>query len=294
MTTLERKLREYILHYTAPGDRLSERTLASRLNATRAQVREALLALEGSGVLRRQPQSGYSYVHYSSDDLEIARYLRYFIEHEAVRMALGRITAEERTTIEEILGQLDAAARAQDFRRFTELETAFHTALVALSHDKLLEHLFDYVQLVTFSSDHKAETRFTAHAENYEETQRQHHALFEGICTGDAGAVRELLNTHLRATGLSRWLSRRFLWGLMGVATPTRRGRPPKWTPTQLERAQQDTAKISLDTPGLAALAVQLQTIHGLTGEEIAALFGVSPSTIDRLIRNFRQTNDKN
>ena len=291
MTKLERQLRDYILHHTVPGDRLSERTLAARLNATRAQVREALLALEGSGVLRRHPQSGYSYVRYSSDDLEIARYLRYFIEHEAVRMALGKISPEERAAIEEILGQQDAAAQARDFRRFTELETAFHTALVVLSHDKLLEHLFDYVQLVTFSSDRKAEMLFTENAENFQETQRQHHALFAAICAGDAEAVRELLNTHLHATGLSHWLARRFLWGLLGKDAPARRGRPPKWTAAQLDRARQDAAKIPLDTPGVAALAVQLQTLHGLTGEELAALFGVSPSTIDRLVRSFRQNN---
>ena len=107
MSSFEKQIRAYLR--SRPDDSVpSERDLAARLNATRGQVREALLALEGSGVLRRQPQSGYSYVRYSSDDLEIARYLRYFIEHEAVRMALGKISPDERAAIEEIFGRLTA------------------------------------------------------------------------------------------------------------------------------------------------------------------------------------------
>ena len=294
MTSLEKRIRDYILHSAAPCERLTERTLASRLNVTRAQVREALLALEGSGVLRRQPQRGYSYVHYGSDDLDIARYLRYFIEHEAIQMVRGKVSAPERTAIEQILAQLDEAARERDFRRFTELETAFHTALVALSHDNLLVHLFDYVQMVAFSSVRETETRFTAHAEYYFETQRQHHALFAAICAGDVASARALLTSHIHAAGLSEWLARRFSWGRLveDAGVSSRRGRPPRWSGSLLERAREEVARLPLDTPGLDALAVRLQTIHGLTGEELATLFGVSPSTIDRFLHNYRQNHE--
>ena len=146
MTNLQKQIQDYIRDQLPKG-RLSERTLAAHLNGTRAQAREMLLALEGTGVLRRQPQSGYSVVEFSAADVDIARYLRYFIEHEAAQISMERnVTAKERAAIEKVLAEQDEAAKNRDFRRFAELETTFHTALVELSHDNLLIHLFNYIK----------------------------------------------------------------------------------------------------------------------------------------------------
>ena len=296
MTNLQKQIQDYIRDQLPKG-RLSERTLAAHLNGTRAQAREMLLALEGTGVLRRQPQSGYSVVEYSADDVDIARYLRYFIEHEAAQISMGRnITVKERAAIEKILAEQDEAAKNRDFLRFAELETTFHTALVELSHDNLLIHLFNYVQLVAFAINCEAEKYYSAHEKdaewNYQEARRQHHALFEGICAGKSAEVFKLLDTHFHAEDLAQWLNRHFQQSELGKGTASRRGRPANWSPSQLEHVRQSATRVSLDTPGMDALVLQLQTIHGLTGEEIAKLFQVSPRTIARFIHDCREKHD--
>ena len=287
MPSIEKQIRDYVVSRQS-DELLSERDIASRLNATRSQVREVLLALEGCGLLHRRPQRGYAFVEYSEADLGIARYLRFFIEHEAARMANGRVTGEERRQVEEILEKMDEAGRQRDFLRFAELDAAFHTALVGLSHDNLLIHLFSFVSMVTFPNDMTAAERFAGHEEYYAFTQEAHRQILDCICNGSQEDVHVVLNTHLGVSAMARLMGERLLHDLTRDAPASRKGRPAVWTDSQLERAKRDSSGIRFHSPEIAGLVVMLQAYHNLTGEEIAELFGVSPSSVDRLVHHFR------
>ena len=289
MASLEKQIRDVLR--SCPNDALpSERELAARLSATRSQVREALLALEGSGLLQRQPQRGYSYVDYGATDQSIARYLRYFIEHEAANIAQGHVSPAARKRLEGLLAELDAAGAARDYCRFAERDAAFHAALVELSRDQLLIRLFSIVGIVTFSCDRAAQERFAAHEEYYATTQEIHRAILDALVTGTHEQLHVLLNSHLGADCVkNQELGDRFRHYVLGDPSPaSRRGRPALWTTEQLETARRNSAATDFNTPQAAGLVVQLIALHGLTGEEVADLFGVSASAVDRIVHNFR------
>ena len=289
MSSFEKQIRAYLR--SRPDDSVpSERDLAARLNATRGQVREALLALEGSGLLVRRPQRGYSYVDYSATDLNIARFLRYLIEHEAASIVQGHIPRATQKRLEGLLAELDAAGAARDYCRFAERDAAFHAALVELSRDQLLIRLFSFVGMVTFSLDRAAQERFARHEEYYATTQEIHRAILDALVDGTPEQIHVLLNSHLGADCVkNQELGERFRRYLLGEPGPaSRRGRPALWTAEQLETARRNSAATDFNTPQAAGLVVQLIALHGLTGEEVADLFGVSPSAVDRIVHNFR------
>ena len=290
------RIREYVIQHQAVGH-LSEREVASRLNVSRSQVREVLLSLEAIGLLRRQPQSGYSYVDYNATSLMATRYFRYLVEHEAARMAQGHVSDEERRQLEAVLSDLDEAARAHDFARFSELDAQFHSMLVGLSRDPMLTHLFSYLRIVTFSRDRISAQRFKDHDEYYPLTQGNHRAILQALCEGSAEELHKWLNIHLGSNIEWRWIDE---WlkgfaatgGADGGRAEVRRGRPAVWTEEQIQRARRSTCGLDLHSPQVAGLVIQLRACHNLTGEEVARLLGVSPSAIDNIVYAFRYPQD--
>ena len=286
--TIQEKIRDFVLLHRDKA-LLSERELAERLQVSRSQVRDILLVLEGVGVLRRRPQRGYFYVDYSGADVAFLRYLRYLVEHEAAMLVQGHVEEEARAELERILAELREAGQARDVDRYVTLDAKFHAALVALARDPLLTHLFSFVVMVAFPNDREMHERFAQHHEYYMMTQDAHQTLYRLFCDGTQEELHVALNTHIGPTLSRLWMERRF-WRvpLDGKRPPRGRGRPPVWTRQQLEESHLRCAGWDLSTPQMAALVVQLQGVHGLSGEEVSSLFSVSPSTIDRIVHKFR------
>ncbi len=289
MNSTERRIRDFVVQHQ--GDTmLSERDLARRLDATRGQVRDVLLHLEGEGLLRRCPQRGYSYVDYDQADEGIAHYLRFFIEQEAARLALDRITPDDLRRLDEMLARLKAMADGRDFPRYAKLDAAFHTALVGLSGDNLLIHLFSYVSMVLFPVTAAAAARFAEHREYFATTHQHHQQIVKALRQGNAEMLRIMLNIHLGLARLNQWMGEQRVQDFLAAVPPAhaRRHRTARWTPKQMEQARQYVRSLDFSSPAVAGLVVLLEANHHFTGDALAELFGVSASSVDRLIRHFR------
>jgi len=86
----------------APGERLRAEALATRFGTSRTPVREALMLLEGDGLVEIEPRRGAVVRTFDPADLVDLYEVRAVLEARAAALAATRITAEQ-------LVELDAA-----------------------------------------------------------------------------------------------------------------------------------------------------------------------------------------
>lgn len=186
------KVREYIYSEGMKRESfLSEREIAKKFELARSKVREILLSLEGEGVLARLPQKGYRYIKYGDADPRCAEVVRYTVEREAVRKAIGIVTREDLVRLTLILEETEAAAASRDVEKFRRLDIEFHTTLIAASRDPMLIRIFSFFQNVIFQQHH------SEYSPSFDKTLACHHDIFNNFKAGDWKATHEALRTHL-------------------------------------------------------------------------------------------------
>jgi len=135
----------------APGDRLpSERDLARRLEVGRASVREAIAALQVSGVLETRPGSG-SFVAAGAEDRAETHdaspsallEARALLEPAVARLAAERGRPDPEA--EALLAAMEAAAEAGDGPGWNDCDRRFHRRIAALTGNPVLLELADRI-----------------------------------------------------------------------------------------------------------------------------------------------------
>jgi DNA-binding GntR family transcriptional regulator len=91
-----------------PGDVITERRMAERLNASRTPIREALGRLEAEGLVYKQPSRGVTVSPFSTEAFVDILNVRQLLEAEAAWLAAGKIPQERIDTVREALETLAA------------------------------------------------------------------------------------------------------------------------------------------------------------------------------------------
>lgn len=123
----------------APGERLYEDRLAEHLGVSRNPVREAIRALESTGLVDVVPRRG-AYV--STFDLAKARQLlelRSVIEAYAAERAAKHRTDEDIAVLDELLAAGRKASEEQDHVRAAECHREFHRAIERAAGNEYLD-----------------------------------------------------------------------------------------------------------------------------------------------------------
>jgi len=127
---VEHSLRDAIIRLELrPGTRLSEQDIADRLGTSRQPVREALIALAKSRLVKAYPKQGTYVAKISARMMMEARLVREAIETTIARRAGTNFDPWIRETIDAILDRQDAARIDQDHDRFQHEDAQFHIAL---------------------------------------------------------------------------------------------------------------------------------------------------------------------
>ena len=118
----------------SPGQRLSEKEIATALCASKTPVREAMIRLDEIRLVRIVPQSGTYVTKISIDRYRTACFIRLQLELGAVRGAASRPDPqqEDRALFDILARQTDALADGHH-DRFFGLDQAFHRQLFVMA-----------------------------------------------------------------------------------------------------------------------------------------------------------------
>ncbi len=180
-----------------PGERLRETALAHEFGASRNTVREALLLLEGRGLLQRRAHRGTKVVEPAPSRVREIMEMRQVIEPGAVRR-LAVLVASERTArlgaLLKTATELEDAADAGDWTRYGTLDLAFHAGLVRSAGGEVLSEAFEalvrplYVHLL--AADRSAPDGPRRHV-------TEHRRLVGLIADGAGSEALALIDRHL-------------------------------------------------------------------------------------------------
>ena len=182
--------KQRILHGELDGELLSEGMVAEELGVSRTPVREAFLRLQAEGLMRLYPKRGALVVPVGPTEAREVIEARRVVECGCVDAALRDPGLPAR--LNELLDQQAQAAGTQ---WFTEMDAAFHAAIVEAAGNSLLS--FFYAGL------RDRQMRLIATAvrtvdERTSEILAQHREIVRAVDSGDADRVRGLLSDHLR------------------------------------------------------------------------------------------------
>lgn len=198
---------EYIMAGGLPaGGVIQERVLADELGLSRTPLRDALLLLEGEGLLVREGKRLLRVV-----SMDITRYMenlaiRRLLEGEAARLAAGRIDAAQLDQMEDILNRMLADFEAGEHPRREEvrrIDESLHSAIARAAGNTQLAEIVASLRLKTHIFDIKNMP------ERFRDTCREHLEIIAALRDGSnpaaassaierhIGAVRESIITRL-------------------------------------------------------------------------------------------------
>jgi DNA-binding GntR family transcriptional regulator len=118
---------EIVNNRLTPGSPLSELELANTLNTSRSPVREALMMLEGMGLVRRFPNRGCIVSPITAHDVDEIFALRVLLESFALKESCQRI---DETSLRDLLRDFEAIAPDSGPEAYFETDRRLHDIIV--------------------------------------------------------------------------------------------------------------------------------------------------------------------
>lgn len=191
---IAKKLEEEILRgRVRPGHRLDERELSERYGVSRTPVREALQRLSSSGLAVARGRQGLQVAQLSVADLIDALSVVAQLEALAASQAARRILPAERKLL---AGAHEACERAMadgDPDTFYDANLAFHDAIVAASHNRVLQDEIRRLSLKT-APYRRAITFQPGRMTN---SIPEHAAIMEAVLANDGATAAGLMARHI-------------------------------------------------------------------------------------------------
>lgn len=196
-------LRRMILEKTLrSGGPVVEGRLVDELKISRTPLREALLRLEGEGLLVHSGARSYSVRSVTALEYFQIMKVRELLETEAISLSINKI---ERTKVEELIEKINGLSRGQQEQAHWEVDDQLHTMFALASGNPMLARLVE--QTRTQSRLFELISPF----HRIEEDRHEHLAILQAWLSGDKDAVREAMRTHLQ--NLSGYVLRRLTEG---------------------------------------------------------------------------------
>ncbi|HSI39539.1 MAG TPA: GntR family transcriptional regulator [Xanthobacteraceae bacterium] len=191
---LRRLEEDIIFGRLAPGSRLVEDSLMARYGATRHFIRQALVHLERTGVVRREKNIGATVCSYSAEEVAQIYAVREMLTRQAVLMIALPVPAELIGRLKAIQADYVRHAEAGDLRGIHETNDAFHIALFsACGNPYLVRTLQDYMGLTL-----PMRAKNLADREGLLLSRRQHDIMIELLQGTDSWALAQLNIDHMQ------------------------------------------------------------------------------------------------
>lgn len=176
-----------------PREKLNESALAKRFGISRTPLREAIKILSSEGLLELLPNRGAQVACISQQEIENAIEVIAALERVAGELLCQNATDEELAAIEALHEEMAIAYREGDAPRYFELNEKIHKALMASSHNAVLEGVY------TSLSSRVQRARFAAHKtpEQWTRAMNDHHRMIELMRERNGEELGKLLRAHV-------------------------------------------------------------------------------------------------
>ncbi len=183
--------RAIVLGMRKPGAPLVEQHLAREFGCSQGPVREALMQLQGDGLVSRQGYRGTYVSETSAEEAALMVHLRIRIESDGIRRAAELVTAREIDMLAQLIRQMESSAEENDLFAFSETDRLFHRTILRISELTALEPILlrCALHMHRFTMYHRSSPRVSR------ETAVQHWSVIEALESrvpdDAAAAVRE-------------------------------------------------------------------------------------------------------
>ena len=216
---VEQILAEILQGGFGPGERLVIQNLAARFGVSQSPIREALVTLEGIGIVDIEANRGAIVRHLTATEVNEVCQVRQALECAAVRLACGRIDFEPLMELADAFRQVarkpweaseggPGSREKPDVEQARRLDSRLHDLIAASCGNRMLsrelgrlEILFRSFRDVSWNQRSVA----TEQARIPEEAQ-EHLAIVEALLQCDAKAASRAMARHIRR-GAKYWAS---------------------------------------------------------------------------------------
>ena len=178
-----------------PGQRLSERELASRYGVSRTPIREAFRHLIQEGLVVYKPNSGYRIIPLSEELARNILVVRETLESMATRLAAQRDPKGAAETMVKTIAKARRAYREGQLSELIAANQTFHQALVESSGNSVLEAMYrtlqGYIGLMMSVS--------LSWPRRPLETIREHGEIIRALKSGSPDAAEKAIRRHVRS-----------------------------------------------------------------------------------------------
>jgi GntR family transcriptional regulator, vanillate catabolism transcriptional regulator len=188
------------------GERLSEIPLGARLGVSRTPVRLALERLAHEGLLEASRSGGFVVREFTVDAVWDAIEVRGVLEGTAARLAAERLDNDrELDILRQYRDELDSikkpALNEDSFSRYLDVNEKFHSEIVRLAKNEMLQWTLDRVISLPFASPSAllfARSKLPGAADMHAIGQEQHRAIVEAIENQHGTRAESLSREHAR------------------------------------------------------------------------------------------------
>jgi DNA-binding GntR family transcriptional regulator len=171
------------------------------VGASRTPVREALLRLQGEGLVRLLPKRGALVLPVTVDEMADVMETRRLVETFAARKVLARQpSAALGPVLERHLDAMRAAMEAHDVAAYVQADRDFHLAIVAATGNEIITSLYRSLrerQLRMGSVNLLDGTGTSVDPARMQSTLAEHERIRDALRAGRADAVVKAVGAHL-------------------------------------------------------------------------------------------------
>ncbi len=180
----------------APGQRVTEASIAQKLQVGETPAREALRQLVLEGLVQVTPRHGYVVAPITLRDVHELFELRLMVEPAAAALAARNASSACLARMRK-LSEIGYSPDNQDsVRKFLRANTELHAYIACISGNRRMAQLLS--QLLS-ESERLIHFGVRSHPQS-DQTVAEHQRLLEAFVNGDSNTARRLVEEHITAT----------------------------------------------------------------------------------------------
>ncbi|MEZ5660855.1 MAG: GntR family transcriptional regulator [Burkholderiaceae bacterium] len=177
----------------APGAKLNERELSTRLQVSRTPLREAIRTLAAEGLVELLPNRGAFAVRFSEHDIADTFEVIAGLEAQSAELAAQRITDTELAELRALHFEMLAAYLRRDLSAYYRRNAQIHDAINAAARNPVLRELYRTVN---------ARLQALRFRSNFDERKwaravEEHETMITMLAARDAEGLRRPMIEHL-------------------------------------------------------------------------------------------------